>query len=177
MPPKRHGQAMRRFVTISLALCVLALGAATAAAADGSWGSWEPTSQGPVGIPAGAVCPFAVAAEPVHQNLAVRYHYDASGAIDAYEFKGSLLARITNLDTGASTERSLSGFGTVTPHPDGSYDAVFEGGLLLLLGGGDSPSSELLLLTGRTVLHGSPTGVKTVVAASGASEDLCQTLA
>jgi hypothetical protein len=61
--------------------------------------------------------------------------------------------------------------------PLGSSDTVFEGGLLLLLGNGDSPSSELLLLTGRTDLHGSPTGVKTVVAASGASEDLCQTLA
>jgi hypothetical protein len=168
---------MKRLVTISLALCVLALGAATAAAADGSWGRWEPTSQGPVSLAAGAVCPFAVSADPVHQNLAVRYHYDASGAVDAYQFKGSLAARITNLDTGTSVVRSLSGFGTVTPHADGSYDAVFEGGLLLLLGSGDSPSSELLLLTGRTDLHGSPTGVKTVVAASGASEDLCRTLA
>ena len=48
---------------------------------------------------------------------------------------------------------------------------------LLFLGSGDSPSSELLLLTGRTVLHGSPTGVKTVASSSGASEDLCRTLA
>jgi hypothetical protein len=130
-----------------------------------------------VSIPAGVVCPFAVSAEPVHEDLAVRYHYDDTGAVDAYEVKGPLVARITNLDTGTSVDRSLSGFASVVPHPDGSYDAVFEGGLLLLLGSGDSPSSELLLLTGRTVLHGSATGVKTVVATSGASEDLCQTLA
>jgi hypothetical protein len=169
---------MKRLVTISFALCALALalGGATAAAADGTWGRWEPTFQGPISVPAGVVCPFAVSAEPVQEDLAVRYHYDDSGAVDAYEFKGPLLARITNLDSGESVVRSLSGFGSVVPHADGSYDAVFEGGLLLFLGSGDSPSSELLLLTGRTVLHGSSTGVKTVVAASGASEDLCQTL-
>ena len=168
---------MKRLVTISLAVCALALGAAQAAAADGSWGSWEPTFQGPISVPAGVICPFAVSAEPVQEDLAVRYHYDDSGAIDAYEFKGPLLAWITNLDSGESVVRSLSGLGSVVPHADGSYDAVFEGGLLLFLGSGDSPSSELLLLTGRTVLHGSPTGVKTVVSASGQSEDLCQTLA
>ena len=168
---------MKRLVTISVAVCVLALGAAQAAAADGSWGSWEPTFQGAITVPAGAVCPFAVSAEPVREDLAVRYHYDEGGAIDAYQFKGPLVARITNLDTAASVVRSLSGFGTVTPNADGSYDAVFEGGLLLFMGSGDSPSNELLLLTGRTELHGSATGVKTVVSASGQSEDLCTTLA
>jgi hypothetical protein len=168
---------MKRLVIVSLAFCALALGASQAAAADGSWGSWEPTFQGPISVDAGVVCPFAVSAEPVHEDLAVRYHYDETGAIDAYQFKGPLVARITNLDTGASVVRSLSGFGTVTPHEDGSYDAVFEGGLLLFQRAGDTPSSELLLLTGRTELHGSPTGVKTVVSASGQSEDLCQTLA
>ena len=120
---------------------------------------------------------IASTAEPIHEDLAVRYHYDATGAVDSYEFKGPLLARITNLDTGESVVRSLSGFGSVVPHADGSYDAVFEGGLLLFMGSGDSPPSELLLLTGRTVLHGSATGVKTVVSSSGASENLCQTLA
>jgi hypothetical protein len=168
---------MKRLVITSLALCALALGAATAAAADGSWGSWEPTFQGPIGVPAGVVCPFAVSAEPVQEDLAVRYHFDDAGAVDAYEVKGPLLARITNLDSGESVVRSLSGLGSVVPHADGSYDAVFEGGLLLFLGSGDSPSSELLLLTGRTVLHGSATGAKTVVAADGSSEDLCRTLA
>jgi hypothetical protein len=168
---------MKRLVAISLAFCALALGAAQAAAADGSWGPWEPTFQGPISVAAGVVCPFAVSAEPVHEDLAVRYHYDDTGAIDAYQFKGPLVARITNVESGASVDRSLSGFGTVTPHADGSYDAVFEGGLLLFMGSGDSPSSELLLLTGRTELHGSPTGAKTVVSASGQSEDLCQTLA
>jgi hypothetical protein len=167
---------MKRLLIISFAVFALALGAAQAAAADGSWGSWEPTFQGAISVPAGVVCPFAISAEPVREDLAVRYHYDESGAVDAYQFKGPLVARITNLDTGASVERSLSGFGTVTPHADGSYDAVFEGGLLLFQRSGDSPSSELLLLTGRTELHGSPTGVKTVVSASGQSEDLCKTL-
>ena len=80
---RRARSGHERLLTISFALCALALGGATAAAADGSWGPWEPTFQGPISVPAGAVCPFAVSAEPVRVDLAVRYHYDETGAIDA----------------------------------------------------------------------------------------------
>ena len=169
---------MKRLAAVAatvLALCLCA--AAGAGAADGSWGPWEPTYQGAITAPAGTVCPFAVSAEPVHEHLLVRYHYDASGAVDGYQATGSLVARITNLDSGASVERNLSGLGTVTLNADGSYDALADGSFLLFMRAGDSPSNELLLLTGRSILHGSATGAKTVVESSGRTEDLCRTLA
>jgi len=92
---------MRRLATISLtafALTLWLVGAATGA--SGSWGPWEPTYQGPITAPAGVVCPFAVSASPVREDLKVRYHYDEAGAIDGYESNGPLIARITNLQTG-----------------------------------------------------------------------------
>jgi hypothetical protein len=168
---------MKRFLTVSLAFFALALCAAQTAVAGGSWGTWDATYQGPISVPAGIVCPFAVSAEPVMQHMEVRYHSSDDGTIDAYQVKGPLVARVTNTDTGASLVRNLASFGTVTLNPDGSYDALVTGNFLVFFTGGESPANELLLLTGRTVLHGSAAGVKTLVSRSGRSEDLCKTLA
>jgi hypothetical protein len=169
---------MKRLVAVSLTALALALCAAGAASADGgSWGPWEPTFQGPITAPAGVVCTFAISAEPVRQHMLIRYHYDDAGTVDGYQVTGPLVARITNVETGASVELNLASFGTVTLNPDGSYDAVVEGNFLVFFTSGESPSNELLLLVGRTVLHGSATGTKTLVSASGRTEDLCQTLA
>jgi hypothetical protein len=109
--------------------------------------------------------------------MLIRYHYDDAGTLDGYQVTGPLVARVTNVETGASIERNLASFGTVTLNPDGSYDAVVEGNFLVFFTSGESPSNELLLLVGRTVLHGSATGEKTLVSASGRTEDLCRTLA
>jgi hypothetical protein len=168
---------MKRFLTLSLSVFALASWPAGAASAGGSYGPWEPTYQGPITAPAGFVCSFPVFAEPLRQNMQLRYHYDSAGSIDGYQVKGPLVARITNLNTGASLERNLASFGTVTLNPDGSYDAVVTGNFLVFFLAGDTPSNQLLLLVGRTVLHGTPTGEKELVDRSGLRQDLCETLA
>src|SRR5918912_4157616 len=156
--PRRGGIGMKRLAAVFLSVVALALaGAGTTRAADGSYGPWEPTYQGPITAPAGVVCPFTVTAEPVREDLRVRYHYDSAGNIDGYEATGQLIARITNEENGKSVVRNLSGPGTVTFNPDGSYDAVVGGNFLVFFLGQDDPSHVLLLLTGKTVLHGSPT--------------------
>src|SRR2546430_9982033 len=98
-PSSERRLRMKRLVTVVLGtvLFVCAVGAATAA--EGSWGPWEPTYQGPITAPAGTVCAFPVRAEPVRQDMAFRYHYDEAGNPDGYQVKGPLIARITNLDT------------------------------------------------------------------------------
>lgn len=127
-------------------------------------------------MPAGVVCQFPVDAEPVQQALRLRYHYDDAGNVDGYEVVGPLVARVTNVDTGASVQRNLSGRGVVTFNPDGSYDALVDGGFLVFFLSRDHPANELLFLDGRSELHGSPSGVKTLVSSTGRSEDLCLTL-
>jgi len=123
------------------------------------------------------VCPFTVTAAPVREDLRVRYHHDAAGNVDGYQATGQLIARITNDATGVSVVRNLSGPGTVTFNPDGSYDAVVSGDFLVFFLPQDTPSSQLLLLSGRTVLHGAANGEKTIVSHQGQTENLCDTLA
>jgi hypothetical protein len=167
---------MKRLVI--LGILVAALGAVGAAAAEGgSWGNWEATEQGPISVPAGAVCSFPVTAEPVRQNLRLRYHYDNAGNADGYEVVGPLIARITNTATGTSVVRNLSGQGTVLFAPDGSWDAVVNGGFLIFFRAGDEPANDLLFFEGQTVLHGLPTGEKTLLSHTGQGENVCETLA
>ena len=166
---------MKRLVIF--AIVVFALGAVGTAAAGGSWSNWEPTEQGPISVPAGTVCSFPVTAEPVRQDLRLRYHYDDAGNPDGYEVVGPLIARVTNTSTGASVVRNLSGQGIVMFAPDGSWDAIVNGGFLIFFRAGDDPANALLYFTGHTVLHGSPTGQKTLVSHTGPGENLCDTLA
>ena len=170
---------MKRLAALILSTFALALAAAgTAGAADGNgYGPWEATFQGPITAPAGVVCSFTVTAEPVREDLRVRYHYESAGNVDGYQASGQLIARITNEETGASVVRNLSGPGTVTFNPDGSYDAVVHGDFLVFFLGQDNPSHQLLLLSGTTVLHGAPSGAKTLVSNDGHVENLCETLA
>ena len=167
---------MKRLASLSLLILSLVF-AATAAADTGPWGKWEPTFQGPISVPAGAVCSFPVTAEPVNEDLRIRYHFDEAGNPDGYQVVGTLIARITNTATGASAVRNLSGHGTVMFQPDGSWDAVVEGGFLVFFRSGDRPSHQLLFFDGRTVLHGLPTGEKALVSSTGNTENLCETLA
>jgi len=111
------------------------------------------------------------------ENLKLRYHHDSAGNIDGYEVAGPLIARVTNTENGKSIQQNLASKGTVFFNPDGSYDAVVDGNFLIFFLGGDNPAHELLLLTGSTVLHGSPTGEKTLVSTNGRTENLCETLA
>jgi len=167
---------MMRVATLVVAIFALAP-AAVATANPAGYGPWESTFQGAITAPAGAVCSFSVTAAPVREDLRVRYHHDAAGNIDGYQATGQLIARITNNETGASVVRNLSGPGTVTFNPDGSYDAVAGGDFLIFFLPGDNPASQLLLLNGYTVLHGAPDGSKTLVSHSGSVENLCDTLA
>jgi hypothetical protein len=169
---------MKRVAALIVAVLGLALaGIATAADTGTGYGAWESTFQGPITAPTGLVCPFQVTAAPVREDLRVRYHYDADGNIDGYQATGQLIARITNDETGKSVVRNLSGPGTVTFYPDGSYDAVASGGFLIFFLPGDDPSQQLLLLPGHTVLHGAADGTKTLVSHEGTAENLCETLA
>ena len=168
---------MKRLTAFSLSFLALVLAGAGSTAAANGYGPWEPTYQGAITAPAGAVCPFTVTASPVYEKLRVRYHYDAAGNVDGYQATGPLIAQITNTENGASVRRNLSGLGTVTFNPDGSYDGVADGNFLVFFRAADTPSYELLLMSGRTQLHGDASGAKTLVSTTGRTENLCNTLA
>src|SRR5919204_5569323 len=91
--------SMKRVAALTFGfLAIVLAGAGTTAAAEGSYGPWEPIDQAPIAAPAGLVCPFTVTAEPVLQKLRIRYHYEDAGAVDGYQVTGLLVARITNAE-------------------------------------------------------------------------------
>jgi hypothetical protein len=82
---------------------------------------WEPYRSQPFTSPAGQLCDFTLAADPIadeEQVATVERYPDGSPKIEAY--KGRLVVRYTNLETGASTDKNLSGYAVVQYFEDGA---------------------------------------------------------
>src|SRR5918911_4392833 len=84
--PRRGGIGMKRLAARFFSVAALALaGAGTSSAADGSYGPWESTYQGPITAPAGVVCPFTVTAGAPRGKLRLPYHHHSAGQRARYE--------------------------------------------------------------------------------------------
>lgn len=82
--------------------------------------------QQPVDYPAGEVCPFAAHAEFPVNDLTMRTWYDDEGRPVFATESGPLVMDVTNLATGRSVTRDISGSGAVTYLDDGSH--ILSGG-------------------------------------------------
>ncbi|MGA5818086.1 hypothetical protein ACPC54_09535 [Kitasatospora sp. NPDC094028] len=103
----------------ALAAAVLLL-AAPAAQADDDQG-WQPYRNHDTDAPAGAVCPFhlhiTVVTDEEETKTVARY---PDGSPAKVLWRGPLVLRYTNVDTGAQAERDQSGKATEYVGPDGS---------------------------------------------------------
>lgn len=141
-------------------------------------GVWEPVPAPPFLLPAGEVCSFPVAGEfPVNEQraLAVR---NPDGSTRFEYITGRLVGRFTNVTTGETVDRELSGSGAFSYRPDGSFQLVVFGGALVGFHGGDSPANLLQVNGPRSVLvvDFAADGRRTRSAQVGPYEDLCVTL-
>jgi hypothetical protein len=177
--PDVLGQILRPLALAGLAsLALLSLLAAPAAASSAALKTHHyPITQPPLREPAGEVCPFALQATFPVQKLYETDYYDSSGTLVRSSFTGPLIAKFTNLATGAAAVRNLSGFAVFTYNPDGSLTIVSDGHLGLGLHQGDSPSGQYLVTSGHARITISASGVKTLTELDGTSENICQTLA
>jgi hypothetical protein len=82
--------------------------------------------QQPVDYPAGEVCPFASHADFPVNDLTLRTWYDDEGRPVFATESGPLVMDVTNLATGRTVTRDISGSGTITYLDDGSY--ILSGG-------------------------------------------------
>lgn len=161
--------------------------AATATGSTGSTGfngpvvSYPPAN--PTSYPAGEVCRFPVRLEfPVNQVVQRTWTNDTGQPVFATG-TGLLIAKATNLDTGASVLANLDGTGTYSYLADGSVVVSGGGGILVSLHTGDNPPNELLFskvdahsfISVRLATTGGHT-TKTVLQLAGPHEDLCQLL-
>src|SRR5690606_8762651 len=111
---------MRRAALAPLALTAVLLGATPASAGTGP--GWEPAPSAPWDVAAGARCDFPVHGEPVVDEVVQRVlstYPDGSPRRIAY--KGDLVVRVTNTETGAHHDADASGPAPVELRRDGSH--------------------------------------------------------
>jgi hypothetical protein len=153
-------------------------GAATASAATGTSGGWQTYRTAPWTDAPGAVCSFGVAATPVvdqEQDRTLATY--PNGDPQLQEFRGPLFVRYTNMSTGASVVRDLSGYGWFHYGSDGSIDAFIAShiGLTVDVGNAGFPAGEWVI-SGRSEVTVSSSGTIGVRLIDATAENLCQTL-
>lgn len=146
---------MRRYAAATAAaLCLTAtLAAPAATAAGGAAGNggdegWRPVEYPPVNYPAGERCDFAFRTEPLVDETMVKTvatYPDGSPKTELY--KGALLVRVTNLETGATYDADAGGRSIVQYAPDGGHVYYATGPFLMgvLEGRGNLPRGEYLV--------------------------------
>ncbi|MGP4045016.1 hypothetical protein [Streptomyces sp. 2A115] len=149
-------------------------GAAANAVADEGKG-WEPAPSTPWDVPSGSRCDFPVHGEPIIDKVVRRVlDTNSDGSAKRVAYKGDLVVRITNTDTGAYYDADASGRAIVDHRTDGSQFWSVHGPVLVGFGeNGGALTRGLYIIDGVYALDISATGFKTLTMAHATSEDLC----
>lgn len=171
---------MRRtalFAATVAATTVLGATPAQAVVPHHSGSGWEPAPSAPWDVAAGLRCDFAIHGEPVVDEVVQRVldrHPDGSPKRVAY--KGNLVIRVTNTDTGALYDADASGSAIVDYRLNGSQFWSVRGPVLVGVGEGNLDRG-MYIVDGVYTLDISSTGVKTVTMAHGSTTDICDQIA
>jgi hypothetical protein len=129
--------------------------------------------------PAGDVCPFALRGDVVkdHELFRTLQTYP-DGSPREQEFVGPLVVRFTNLSSGASVERNLTGTAYFFFEPDGTIEGHGLGHLAIGVHAvNTSPPAGEYFLTGSFNFVVRPDGTRDFTVQGGTVENLCETLA
>ncbi|MFF7309832.1 hypothetical protein [Streptomyces sp. NPDC008137] len=164
---------MRRTALVTLTLAAALLGTQPASAEPHN--GWEPSPSAPWEVAAGVRCDFPVHGEPVVDEVVRRVlstHPDGSERRVAY--KGDLVIRVTNTETGAAYDADASGSALVEYRPDGSQLWAVHGPVLVGVGEGRGTLPRgLYIVDGVYTMDISATGYKAVHLVRGTTDDLC----
>jgi hypothetical protein len=164
---------MRRTALTTLAVAAVLVGTQPASAEPAQ--GWEPAPSAPWDVGAGARCDFPVHGEPVVDEVVRRVLSTyPDGSVQRVAYKGDLVVRVTNTETGASYDADASGSAVVEHRPDGSQLWAVHGPVLVGVGQdqGSLPRG-LYLLDGVYTMDIDPTGYKSVHLLKGTTDDLC----
>ncbi|MFG2330318.1 hypothetical protein ACGFMM_11895 [Streptomyces sp. NPDC048604] len=167
---------MRAFtVSLATATALLVL-TAPARAAETTAEGWVPSPTPSYSFPAGTRCDFPVRTEPVVDEVVrntIRSYEDDSPRLVAY--RGDLVVRVTNTETGAYVDADAGGRALVEIRPDRSQFWQVSGPILAGFGenAGTLPRG-LYTIDGTYTLEVSAAGRKTLTMAQGTTEDLCE---
>lgn len=168
---------MRRFLFVAAALAALLLGGASPALAETDAG-WEPAPTPPFDQAAGLTCDFPLHAEPIRDEVVTRVlQRFPDGSIRRDAYKGPLIVRVTNKDTGAFYDADVSGSAIVDHAPDGAETWYVVGPVLLGVrdGQGNLPRG-LWVVDGVYRLVISATGHRTLTMVHGTMDNVCSHL-
>lgn len=159
---------MRLCLTV---LCLLLAAPAVASAKS----PWQPFRAAPFDLPAGSRCSFELRGDILRDKERIR-----TTKTGQQEVRGPLVVRYTNVATGESVVRNLTGDALIDSRADGSIArfTLLHGHLAVGLAATDPGGPAFLVLSGRGfVVDFAPDGTRTVTPGRGTVEDICRTLA
>ena len=163
---------------MAFAVALIVLTAVPSVASAGGKPTRSPTGNSPFDFPAGIVCSFEVAGQPLVDNEVTKTFPPLPNGDVVQTISGSLILQLQNVENGKSITLNVSGPGTITTHPDGSQTVIDRGRSLSFFFPTDSPAGPATYLyTGQVVLNFTPDGQQILVRQTGTSEDICAALA
>jgi hypothetical protein len=170
---------MRTTMLLVAALAFFALPSSLASAGGKPTRSPVPDVFNTFDFPKGLACAgFELAGAPVVNNeVAKIFPADANGDVRII-VTGSLVERVTNVDSGKSIAVNVSGPVFVTEHPDGSATLDFGGrsGPIVFFPTDIPAGPRAFINSGRVVVTVTPTDQFILVSQSGHEEDVCAAL-
>jgi hypothetical protein len=136
---------------------------------------WVPAPSAPWDKPTGLRCDFPVHGEPVVDKVMQRVlDTYPDGTAKRIAYKGDLVVRLTNTDTGASYDADASGTAIVDYRTDGSQLWYVLGPVLIGFGENNGTLARgFYTIDGAYTLEFSPTGYKTLTMLHGSTDELC----
>ena len=170
---------MRKLFALVLLGTTVGLLAPSPALADQP-GPWAPFQAASFTLEAGTRCPFTLQGTVLSDQERIRTlatYPDGSPRIQ--EVVGQLVTRFTNVETGESVVRNLTGTGIIEYGTDGSFTLTLQGGHFAVgLAPTDPGGPAFLILTGSGFqVTFAPDGSRQLTYGSGTVENLCETLA
>jgi hypothetical protein len=170
---------MRRLpALLTAALAAVAATAATAPTASAAPADRVPVNNGEIFLPAAAFCGFDVYINPVEDNEFATTTTLADGTT-VTSVTGRFVESYTNLATGKTIIRNVSGPTTTTQRPNGTATFVGAGDNRLIFGprGRANTGEPALVTTSGRVVVTFTGNVATSFSLAGTQENLCATLA
>ncbi|MFE9697019.1 hypothetical protein [Streptomyces sp. NPDC006270] len=133
---------------------------------------WEPAPSAPWDVAAGERCAFAVHGEPIVDEVVRRELPSPAEGVTRDAYRGDLVVRVTNKETGAHYDADVSGSALVDVYASGAQYWRVAGPVLVGVGDGNL-GRGMYVVDGVYTIGISPTGTKTVSGPVVATDSVC----
>jgi hypothetical protein len=171
---------MHAWKLLRLGLTAGAIGALLAVGPANAASQWEPSPSSDFEVAAGTRCPFTLRGTVIADGEQIRtLETYPDGSPRLQEVVGLLVVQFTNVESGASVQRNLTGTAFVEYPEDGGFILTLVGGHMAI---GVPPSTPggpaFLIFTGTGFsLDLNADGSRSITYGEGQVENICDTLA